>query len=50
MFFTLPRITKTKPIKCAPIFFTDANIECKAGYYGPTTKIWQSSYSSIQQA
>lgn len=47
MFFTLPRITKTEPIKCAPIFFTDANIECKAGYYGPTTKIWQSSYSSI---
>lgn len=46
----MPRITKTKPIECAPIFFTDANKECKDGYYGPTTKIWQSSYSSIQQA
>lgn len=28
----------------------DANKECKDGYCGPTTKIWQSSYSSIQQA
>ena len=46
----MPRITKTEPIKYAPIFFTDANKECKAGYYGPTTKIWQSSYSSIKQA
>lgn len=46
----MPRITKTKPIECAPIFFTDANKECKDGYCGPTTKIWQSSYSSIQQA
>ena len=31
------------------MYFTDANKTLKAGYTGPTTKIWQSTLASVQQ-
>ena len=42
--------TKQIPIANAPIYFTDANKEYKAGYKGPTMKICVSPYQSVQQA
>ena len=46
----IPIITKTIPLVNAPVYFTDANKTIKAGYTGPTTKVWQSSLASVQQA
>ena len=46
----IPIITKTIPVINAPVHFTDANKTLKASYTGPTTKVWQSSLTSVQQA
>ena len=32
------------------MYFTDANKTIKAGYTGPTTKVWQSILTFVQQA
>ena len=45
-----PVNTKQSPIANAPIYFTDANKEFKAGHTGSTMKIGVSSYQSVQQA
>ena len=41
---------KTIPLVNAPVYFTDANKTLKADYIGPTTKVWQSTLTSVQQA
>ena len=46
----IPIITKTIPLTNAPVYFTDTNKILKTGYTGPTTKVWQSSLASVQQA
>ena len=46
----IPIITKTIPLANAPIYFTDADKTLKANCTGPTTKIWQSTLASVQQA
>ena len=46
----IPILTKTIPLVNAPVYFTDANKTLKAGYIGPTTKVWQSTLTSVQQA
>ena len=46
----IPIITKTIPLTNAPVYFTDANKTLKTGYTGPTTKVLQSSLTSVQQA
>ena len=46
----IPIITKTIPLVNAPVYFTDANKTIKAGYTGPTTKVWQSILTFVQQA
>ena len=38
------------PLATSPVYFTDANKTLKAGYTGPTRKVWQSSLASVQQA
>ena len=45
----IPIITKKIPLANSPVYFTDANKTLKAGYIGPTTKIWQSTPASVQQ-
>ena len=48
--WTIPIIIKTIPLTNAPVYFTDANETLKAVCTGPTTKVWQSSLTSVQQA
>ena len=46
----IPTTTKTIALVNAPMYFTDTNKTLKTGYNGPTTKVWLSTLTSVQQA